>query len=72
MYTAFFGRKMSSLLAIGTLCLSTHKHNGKSGTERTFVNYCLVRLLMIYFRYYRYDWKAKYFFSFNLGACIYM
>ena len=59
MYTAFFGRKMSSLLAIGTLCLSTHKHNGKSGTERTFVNYCLVRLLMIYFRYYRYDWKAK-------------
>ena len=72
MYTAFFGRKMFSLLAIGTLCLSTPKHNGKSGTERTFVNYCLVRLLMIYFRYYRYDWKAKYFFSFNLGACIYM
>ncbi len=72
MYTAFFWQEDVPLLAIGTLCLSTPKHNGKSGTERTFVNYCLVRLLMIYFRYYRYDWKAKYVVSFNLGACIYM
>ena len=33
MYTAFFGRKMPPLLlAIGALCLSTPKHNGKSGT----------------------------------------
>ena len=33
MYTAFFWQEDAPPLANGALCLSTPKHNGKSGTE---------------------------------------